>query len=480
MDKKSNDNVAKDVALPLSRRNKLLVTIANCLFMFYIAGHGTAIAISQAFILTKINGMEYFSLAVILIALGAAIIIPIGGKLGDIVGRRTLMVSSGILAFITTVGMAYSPNIWIYLGITTVNSLSKGAFTAAPYILMNMINEKKDVPKAMGFLASSVSAGILVGALISGIFNDMNLTELGLIITGLFVLVAVVLIFIALPNTKSETKIKLDLGGIALLTVVISSFVLSFNFAPTAGWTNPIILLGFAVLVVSLVIFIKYEKQIEAKNEDPIIAMSLFKNKEYTVLLIVGLIAYFYQTVLVDYGALASLRILGASATVTGMLTIPRTLIILVLPTLTGVWVGKKKTNLWKAMALATGIVALSFTPLIFISPSMSIAVFFISFSITGIAESLRAVSITPAAQEILTPENLSTGTSLVNFVNTLSSVLASTICGVLFNAAGDDIVKGMSWIFMFTVLFTIVGFLLVIFIIKKIQEDRTKLEAAL
>ena len=478
---KKNENkemVNPNVALPLNKRNKTFVTLASGLFMFYIAAHGTALAISQSFILAKIDGMSFFSLSAILIALGAAIMTPIGGKLGDIIGRKTLMVIAGIVAFITTVGIAYSPNIGAYLTFTIINSLSKGAFTASPFILMNVINEKKDVPKAMGLLASSVAAGTFAGALIAGAFNDMGQTQLGLIITGIFVLLAVVLTFIALPNTKSPNKVKLDFGGIILLTVLISSFVLTFNFAPLLGWVSPFILVGFVILVSSLFFFIKYEKNVEGKGQDPIIVMSLFKNKEYTVLLLVGLIAYFYQAVMVNYGSLASLQILGASATVTGMLTLPRTAIILILPTITGIWVGKKRTNSWKAMALATGIVAVVFMPLIFISPAMSISVFFITFTITGLAESLRAVSVTPAAQEILTPSNLSTGTALVNFVNTLASVLASTICGVLYNAAGTDTVKGMRWIFLCTTIITAVGFLLVIFYVRKYQKERYKEES--
>lgn len=55
-------NEVSTVALPLSKRNKNLVAIASCLFMFYIAAHGTAITISQKFILNKIDEMSFFSL----------------------------------------------------------------------------------------------------------------------------------------------------------------------------------------------------------------------------------------------------------------------------------------------------------------------------------------------------------------------------------------------------------------------------------
>ena len=253
MGKKGNDQLlSTNVALPLSKRNKNLVTLASCLFMFYIAAHGTAVAISQSFILTKIDAMSFFSLSAIAIALGAAITTPVGGKLGDIIGRRNLMVYSGAIAFLTTVGIAYSPNIGIYLSLMILNSLSKGAFTASPFILMNLINEKKDVPKANGLLASSIAGGTFGGAMIAGTFNDMGQTELGFVITGLFVLLAAILIFISLPNIKSQNKTKIDGGGIALLTVLISSFVLTFNFAPSIGWANPITLLGFGTLIGSL------------------------------------------------------------------------------------------------------------------------------------------------------------------------------------------------------------------------------------
>lgn len=477
MSEKTVESQAATVALPLSKKNKTLVTIASILFMFYIAGHGTALAMSQTFMLGKIDGMSYLSLSFILITLGAAIVTPIGGKLGDIVGRRTLMVVSGLISFVTAVAMGFTSSVGVYLGLVVLNSLSKGAFTASPYILMNLINERKDIPKANGFLASAIAGGILVGAAIAGVFNDMARTEMGLIINALPILLGSILIFIALPNVKAPTKIKLDLGGIILLTILISSFVLSFNFAPTAGWTNPLVLAGFAVMIISLVLFVKYEKKTEAKNEDPIIAMSLFSNKEYTLLLFVGLIAYFYQTVITSYGVISAQKILNASATMSSVLIMPRTIITLILPAFTGVWLSKKKSNSWKAMAFATGIIALVFAPLMFISPSMSVIVLLVSFSLTGIAESFRAVSITPAAQEILSPENLSTGTALVNFVNTLGSVIASTICGVLYNAAGGDanVVQGMRWIYTLTVVVSLVGLLLVIFGIRKVQKERIK-----
>ncbi|NLY20183.1 MAG: MFS transporter [Tissierellia bacterium] len=464
-----------EVAIPLSPKDKKLVTIGSWLLMFYIACGGTTLAISQSFILRKFDAMHLFSLSTIIISLGAAIMTPIGGKLSDIIGIKKLVIISVTVAVLSNIALAFGTNITLYFIFSLINSLSKGAFTASPAILAHMTNKKSDVPKVMGYLASAIAGGTFIGALIAGRFNDMGLTEIGITLPAVFVLIAGLLIMKGLPNIKMERKITLDYVGIVLLAILITSFVLSFNFGPTFGWTNPYVLVGFAVLIASAIAFVSYESKVEKKGQSPIIAMSLFKNKEFSALLLIGLIAYYYQAVMTNYGTLASLEILGESATISSMLTMPRMAITLFFPIITGVWVSKKSTNSWKAIALSTIIVAVAFLPLVGISPSMSIMVLFASFTVTGIAEGFRAVSITPAAQELLTPENLSTGTALVNFMNTLSSVFATTISGVLFNAAGDDKVAGMQAVFISTIVITLVGFVLVLTVIRKNQEARYK-----
>ena len=467
-----------EVILPLSKRDKTLVIIGSCIFMFFMAGNGTALGISQTFLLEKFGGMEYFSIAIILIALGSTIMTPIGGKLGDIVGRKNLMVVSGLLAFITTIGIVYSTNIVMYLILIILNGLAKGAFTATPYILMSLINEKKDIPKAMGLVASSVSAGTFLSGIISGIFNDMGMTEIGIILTSAVVLIGVVFIFIGLPNTKSATATKIDTVGIMLLVVTISAFVLSLNYGAIIGWTSPIILAGIAAIFIFGFFLYRYEAKLEADGGSPIIPMSLFKKKEYAAILIIGVTTYFYQVVMTNYGTLAALNIIGVNATVASTLTIPRTIITLVLPTLVGTWIAKKKSNSWLAMAVATGAFALAFFPLIFISPSMSITLFYVAFAITGISESFRAVSTLPAAQETLTVDEIASGTSLVSFVNTLAPVLSATISGAIFNAAAGDAVVGIRNIMICTVIVALIGLGIVVFYVRNKQKERYANEA--
>lgn len=182
----------------------------------------------------------------------------------------------------------------------------------------------------------------------------------------------------------------------------------------------------------------------------------------------VGFICYFYQTAMSAYVPLAVQDVMGVSATAAGSLQFPRTILTMVLPTIAGVWIGKKAANNWKAMAIATGLAALPFIPLGFTTASTPFLVYVICIGITGIAESFRSVSVTPVAQSVLPQKDLGVGTSLVTFVNSLASLFAAAINGVIFGMSGNQVQAGVNHIFRFTVVISLAGFLLVVFVVRK------------
>ena len=236
------------------------------------------------------------------------------------------------------------------------------------------------------------------------------------------------------------------------------------------GWGNPAIIGGFAVGIAAIVAFIK----IEEKAAEPLIPLRLFGNQQYTMLLVIGFICYFYTTAMNTYAPIGAMKVLGASTGLAGSLQFPRTILTMVLPTVAGVWVGKKSANAWKAMAIGTLLVAVPMLALGFTNAAMPIAVYFVAITVTGVAESFRAVSITPTAQATLPPADMGVGTSLVNFVNSLANTIAAAVFGVAYNmnTAADPtnaalIQNGVCAVFMTAAVVTFVGFLLVVFVIR-------------
>lgn len=462
-------NEQLNIILPLPEGKKRAVTAGSVCLMLSVAMLGTGFFVIQGPILEEMGASGYYSLLTIFASLGLSIMTPIGGKLGDLFGRRNVVVISGILCAVCAVGMGMIRSVLPFIFLRLILGAAQGAFTAAPYILMREINEAKDVPRAMGFLASAVAIGGFGGSILLGAMADRGFLGAAIMIPIIPLIPGVVLIGLNLPNKKTEGNVKIDVKGIVCLAVLLSAFCLSMNYGAILGWTDIKIILGFILTVFSLAVFIKIEGRV---GKTAVVPMHLFKNRQYTVLLFVGFACYFYQTAMNAYAPLAVQKVLGASAAASGSLQLPRTILTMILPTFFGVWVGKKKQNYWIAMAFATGIVAAAFIPLGFTTASTSILVYFVAIAATGIAEGFRSVAVTPAAQATLAPEDLGIGSSLTTFVNSLAGLVASAVFGVIYGMNADSVQRGVNQIFLFTVAVSAAGLLVVLLVVRKSESE--------
>ena len=382
------------VAIPLPKGKKNAVQIGCICMMLSVAMYGLVFATLTSPILESVNAMGYVSLFSIFAGMGVSIMTPIGGKLGDLIGRRNIVVIPGIICAVCGIAFAFVRSLVPLMILRLLIGFAQGAFTAAPYIIAGLINERKDVPKAMGMLATAIAVGGFGGSIIA----------------------------------------------------------------------------GFVIGIVALVVLVK----IEGKSAEPLIPLKLFKNSQYTVLLIVGFICYFYQSAMNVYAPIGAMKVMGASTSAAGALQMPRTIITIFLPTMAGVWVGKKASNAWKAMVVGTLFVAVPMAVMGFTTPSTSIIVYFVALTITGIAESYRSVSITPSAQATLQPADMGVGTSLVNFVNSLANTIAAAVFGAAYNlsTAADPtnvayIQNGVDSVFRLAAIVAVIGLVLVIFVVR-------------
>ncbi|WP_294351439.1 MFS transporter [uncultured Clostridium sp.] len=452
-----------NVAIPLSNTKRRLVTLGCICLMLSIACFGLSLAVIQGPILEEMNAMSYFSTLTIFASLGLAILTPIGGKLGDLFGRRNIIIISGIVATICGIGMGIVTSIVPFMVLRLILGAAQGAFTAAPYILIREINEPQDVPKKMGLLSSSIAIGGFAGSIVAGILTDAGYLKVGIMFPVVPLIIGVLLIAFNLPNKVRKEKAEIDYQGVVLLALFLSALLLSLNYGPKIGWTNPRIILGFIAAVILGALLYKAEN----KAKEAIIPMHLFANKKYRTLLLVGVIAFFYQEAMNMYAPLSIQKVLGKSTTVSGSIQFPRTILIMVLPIIVGVWVSKKAKNAKVAMILANGLVAFSFLVLGFSNSKTPIMVYFIALALTGVAESFRAVSITPTAQSTLDPSELGIGTSLLTFINSLSPLFAAAIDGIIFDVNKNNIQTGINGVFFITAAISLIGTLIAVFKVK-------------
>ena len=108
MSKEQQAQAQPQVAIPLPKAKKNLVQIGCICMMLSVAMYGLVFATLTAPILEKVDAMGYVGLFSIVGAIGVSIMTPIGGKLGDLIGRRNIVVIPGIICALAGFAFAFS------------------------------------------------------------------------------------------------------------------------------------------------------------------------------------------------------------------------------------------------------------------------------------------------------------------------------------------------------------------------------------
>ena len=129
MSKEQQAQAQPQVAIPLPKAKKNLVQIGCICMMLSVAMYGLVFATLTAPILEKVDAMGYVGLFSIVGAIGVSIMTPIGGKLGDLIGRRNIVVIPGIICALAGFAFAFVRSLIPLMILRLIVSLAQGAFS---------------------------------------------------------------------------------------------------------------------------------------------------------------------------------------------------------------------------------------------------------------------------------------------------------------------------------------------------------------
>lgn len=467
------------------KNRKMLIYVGSLFLALCIACYGLSLSTVQMPMLVSMNAEWAFTLVTAISMAGLCIATPIGGALLDRIGTRKVVLVFGAVMFVCALFIAFIPNVFVYLIFRTILAVCQGALSSIPFIIVRQVFELKEVPKYIGFISAMFAIGSLVGSYLAGFFVDHNMMAMSVLFPAVFLLIGMAMLVKELPNQQAVQKIPLDLLGLVLLSITLLGLVFALNFAPTVGWENPWILVGFALFAVGLVLLIWREQ----KCPYALIPLRIFTNGVFDTVILISFFCSIYITAINVYIPMAAQSLIGMSAAGSGTLQMPRTIISVILPGLAGAYVAKSYKNNWKSLALASIIIAIACSFLVFIGKNMPVWFIMVILALTGIADSLRTVCALPVAQQVLPAKDLGVGTSLVGFMISLAGVLGSATFAIAYNSMttaypGDlGVTWGVDTVLWLSAAAAYIALLLVLFgfrplynrFIKISQENQTK-----
>jgi EmrB/QacA subfamily drug resistance transporter len=215
-----------------------------------------------------------------------------GGRLGDIYGRKRMFMW-GVAAFTAAsmlCGLAPSPVFLIAARV--LQGVSASMLFPQVLAIMQVTFPQNERAKAFGLFGtiigtSSFSGNVLGGLLVSA--NVFGLSWRPIFLINLPVgLITVIAAAKFVRESRSPKARRLDLGGVALMTLALTLLLYPLIQGREAGWPAWAFLCMAAFLPMMWV-FVQYEKRVTAGGGSPLVELDLFEDRAFVIGLFSGM-----------------------------------------------------------------------------------------------------------------------------------------------------------------------------------------------
>lgn len=205
--------------------------------------------------------------------LGYGSLLLLGGRLADLLGRRTVLLVALSVFTIASLAGGLSADAGLLIASRFVKGVA-AAFTApaAFSLITTNFEEGPERNKAISIFTTFAASGFSLGLIMSGLMTSLSWRWTFLFSVPLAVL-ALVLGFFFVPKDRRERGAGHDIPGAVLLAAGMLLLVYTVVSAPGAGWGSPQTILGFVVAAALLAAFVVLELRVR----HPLIRFGIFR-----------------------------------------------------------------------------------------------------------------------------------------------------------------------------------------------------------
>lgn len=402
--------------------------------MFVAVLSGTVVSTSLPVIIADLGGTQsQYTWVITASLLATAVSTPIWGKLADLVDRKVLVQVSLILFTVGTVIAGFSTDTNMLIAVRVIQGIGVGGLMSLVMIAVALIISPRERGKYMGVVGGIMALGTIGGPLLGGLITDVWGWRANFFVGVPFAIVALVLLQFTLHLPKPQrAKVSIDYFGIVLLAVGVSTLLIWVSLGGSEfEWNSSTSVVLAVIAGVAIAGFIAVEFFVT----EPIVPMSLFRNRTFTLSVIasiaIGVSMFATSVFLAQYFQLAR----GATPTESGLMTIPMiigqmgaSIIIGQLVSRFGKWKGWMLTG----SVLTTIGVSLMAT-LRYDTPFPLVATYMF---VLGAGLGMVMQNLTLIVQNDTAPQQLGAASSNVNFFRTIAGTIGVTVMGSLLSTS--------------------------------------------
>jgi len=415
-------------ALNLSPREKLEILGAILLAMFLFALDQTVVGTALPKIVTDLHGDKLYTWSVTIYLLTATISGPIYGKLSDLFGRRPIVIFAVSLFLISSALAGLSGSMEQFILFRGLQGLGGGAVFPIALAVVADLYTPAERGKYLGLFGAVFGVSSLVGPGLGGVITDTVGWHWIFYINIPIGLISLFILWRLLPAIRRpEAARNIDYVGAGVFALAIAPFLIGLTNKQTGQWTDPavggLMLLGLAFGALFL--------WIESRVPEPIVPLSLFRIRTFSISVAAMFLAAFGFFTLVIFLPRWFQSVAGASATESGYNILPLLAGLIFSAIASGqivARVGRYKLLMVGSLALLA--VALFLFTNLHADTNRQVLWLWMALAGLGIGPSFAVFTL--IVQNAVSPDRIGVATSSLTFFQQIGGTVGLTLAGTI------------------------------------------------
>lgn len=357
------------------------------------------------------------------------------GRLGDMTGRRRLLLIGVGLFTVASVLCGVAHTLWLLIAGRAAQGLGAAIMMALTMAFVGETVPKSQVGSAMGLLGTMSAIGTALGPSLGG----MLISEFGWQTIFLINLPLGLLIFLLAhrflpvdPSRQEVDRVGFDHAGTLLLALTLAAYTLAMTIGRGSFGTRNMALLAVALLGAGLFLLV------EARTEAPLIRLTIFRNPLLSASLTMSALVSTVMMATLVVGPFYLSRTLGLNAALIGLVLSVGPLFA----ALTGVPAGRladrlgpQRMTVLGLLGIATGAFLLSVIP-----ATLGVYGYTAPLMVITVGYALFQTANNTAVMTNTRPEERGVVSGLLNLSRNLGLITGASAMGAVFAAAASTI----------------------------------------
>jgi EmrB/QacA subfamily drug resistance transporter len=421
----------------LSQRQLLAVVGALMLVVLLAALDQTIVSTALPKIVGDLHGLSELQWVITAYLLASTIVLPIYGKLGDLIGRKWLFQMAIVIFLVGSVLSGASQDITQLIIFRAVQGVGGGGLMIGAQAIIGDMVSPRERGKYQGLIGGAFGVASVAGPLLGGFLTDLGQSTWRwcFYINIPLGIIAMIVTAVVLKLPRRKASFKLDYFGAALLAGFSTCIVLITSWGGTKyDWDSPTII-GLGVgSVVLLVLFVVAEMLVK----EPMLPLKLFKNSLFTLTSIMGVALGVCMFGALSYVPTFLQMVDGKSATVSGLLMLPMIVGLLIASLGSGQLISR--LGHYKTFPIVgTGILGVGLFLLSRLDQSNTIFENSVYFFVVGIGLGMVMPTLILIVQNSVPFHELGAATSSSNYFRQIGGSLGASLVGTILTSQLTD-----------------------------------------